>query len=289
MSRSIAVGLAILTFVSCASNSSKAIAKDCRPITQERFASALFENDVLLPVQANGKTAIFVFDTGLTDTSILTEGKDTLGTPAADLPPGGNPNWRYVFLEHLRATGVIWAKRAVPLLDWDHPKESAARKIESGVIGSDMILGRDVDLNLPGNEITFYKPSQHGCKLRPPWNTSYISVPMRLTQGHSPIIDILVNGVLSPFIVDTGASSIVLNAALGAEAQLEPNGRNCGKHLSSQAATIEIADLTERQVAICLRNPEKEKDGHNLLGMPFLLKHRLWLSFSSQTVFIAKP
>ena len=81
----------------------------------------------------------------------------------------------------------------------------AAGNQADGLLGADVLLAFDIDLNLPAHEMTLYKP-RYGCPdASPPWHEVYVSIDGVSTRRDRLLLPFELDGVGGTALLDTGA------------------------------------------------------------------------------------
>ena len=175
----------------------------------------------------------------------------------------------------------------------------AAGTHADGLLGADILLAFDIDLNLPAHEMTLYQP-RSGCpNAPPPWREAYASVDGVIAHRDRLLLPFELNGVRGTAILDTGAqmSSISQQMAqrvgLG-EADLASDRTVMAHGAAPDQIPVRIHRFATFRVGPAEMHaptlpvvPMSSGMGDALIGGDFLRGRRVWLSFSTQQVLLA--
>lgn len=179
------------------------------------------------------------------------------------------------------------------------PIELPPGPLFGGIVGSDMLGAFDLDLDRPGDRLTVYTVSGCGGDFVP-WTVPHVALPLHLSWDTGrPLLSVEVDGVTLTAMLDTGASTSVLDSAaaerLGMTPAIlakEPSGRGFG------AAGVDFS-RTEHRFRELRIGPERFEDvvltvldrtlpeADMLLGEDFLARHRVWISYRTRQLILA--
>ena len=162
------------------------------------------------------------------------------------------------------------------------------------VFGSDFLSNYDVDVDLPRQHFALYKTK--GCDAAmQPFDPPYIEVPFRIDDDHI-VLDIKVNGRPMTAILDTGASSTVIDRkdALDAGVNLDGLAADPVRHgigIDSRAVevhrhrfdSLEVGDERLNNFRLGVADFQ---GGRTLLGRDFLRVNRVLISYPRRMLFI---
>jgi hypothetical protein len=167
-----------------------------------------------------------------------------------------------------------------------------------GVLGSDVLLAFDLDIDVPGRAVTLYRPRR--CPdVRPPWRE-----PLERVEGVKAIRDrllipLVLDGVEGMGILDTGAQATTIGARMATRLGLtqqamagDPVVQHHGAGPGSQEGRLHRFGLLRIGPAAALQPvlsvlPVDIGVGDALVGEDFVDGRRIWLSFANREVFIA--
>lgn len=163
-----------------------------------------------------------------------------------------------------------------------------------GLLGADLLSAFDVDIDVPHGRLTLYSACPGAA---PPWREPYVALPGRLLRGRF-FIPVALDGTTIPVAVDTGAEYSVVSARAAQAAGV--SAAVLAHDPPAYLAVVGPDDVTARvhrfhQLRL---GPETYSDPvlpviaiqgqiEGLLGMNYLRRHRIWLSYAGGRVFVA--
>jgi len=175
----------------------------------------------------------------------------------------------------------------------------AAGNRADGLLGADILLAFDIDLNLPAQEMTLYQP-RHGCPdSPPPWRETYVSVDGVSTRQDRLLLPFELNGVRGTALLDTGAQMSSISQQMAERVGLlEADFASDRTVLAHGAAPDQIPVRIHRFTTFRVGPaemwapalpvvPMSSGMGDALIGGDFLRGRRVWVSFSTQQLFLA--
>jgi predicted aspartyl protease len=211
---------------------------------------------------------------------------------------GGQMDAQYpVVLHSLRFGSVNLVDYDVLTVNIVRPERENDASSAVGLIGADLLSRFDVELDFPNHRLTLYRVSS--CSGRfVPWTGAYDSFMASRTARKGFIIPVVLNGTSVRALVDTGSNISSIGresaSAVGVDAQTlanEPAGSFVGakgnavtahKHLFQ---TMAVGASTFRNARIFVQDASFPGIDM-LLGMDFLRTRKVWLSYSTNQVFI---
>jgi len=169
-----------------------------------------------------------------------------------------------------------------------------------GLLGADILLAFDLDIDLPGRRLTIYR-ARPCADSRPPWTVPYASVEGVGTRRDRLVVPLSINGADGRAVLDTGAQRTVIRPEFAArggvtQAMLDADPTSMMRGASREQAsfrlhrfeTVRIGTDVAHDVPLPVaRLPGAEEDA--LLGGDFLHGRRIWLSSASHQVFFTNP
>ena len=167
-----------------------------------------------------------------------------------------------------------------------------------GLLGADILLAFDLDLDLRAQRVTFYRARRACPEAVPPWNEPYVALAGVSTRRDRLMVPFELDGVGGLAILDTGAqlSSIsqLMLARVGlAEADLVADRTVMAHGAAPDHVPVRLHRFREFRVGPAVMHaptmpvvPMSSGMGDALVGGDFLHGRRLWLSFSTQRVFV---
>lgn len=168
-----------------------------------------------------------------------------------------------------------------------------------GLLGSDVLSDFDVDLDFPEHLIAFYQ-KQNCPTATPNWANPYSALSTGLSPAGRFFFPVQLDGHRLIATIDTGSQLTVLGmaaarslgvteAALSRDRAMTMQGVT-GTPISSRLhrfAKMELGNLVLRNPEIVVTNLNI-READMVLGVDLLSTRRLWLSYGSRRIFIAK-
>jgi predicted aspartyl protease len=173
-----------------------------------------------------------------------------------------------------------------------------AGNLVDGLLGADILLAFDIDLDLPAQEMTLYLPRSQCPDAPPPWEQAYVAVNGISTRQHRLLLPFELNGVSGTAVLDTGAqiSSISRQMAerIGLlDADLADDRTVMAHGAAPDQVPVRIHRFSDFRVGPTETHaptlpvvPMSSGMGDALVGGDFLRGRRVWLSFSTRRVLV---
>jgi predicted aspartyl protease len=167
-----------------------------------------------------------------------------------------------------------------------------------GLLGADILLAFDLDIDLPARRMTFYRARRECPEATPPWDEPYVAVAGITTRRDRLLVPFELDGVAGLGVLDTGAqaSSISKNMAerLGLAEEAMATDRLVMAHgAAPDQVPVRIHRFRELRVGSAVVRgpvlpvvPMSRGMGDGLVGADFMRGRRTWLSFSTQRIFV---
>ena len=167
-----------------------------------------------------------------------------------------------------------------------------------GLLGADLLLGFDMDIDVPGGALTLYRPRI--CpETRPPWPDKAIEITGVRARRDRLVVPFTLDGLEGTALLDTGATHNVLSLdfarRLGLTDQVlqaDPAFSQRGVGPSAVTARLhrfrllKIGPAIQHNPALTIL-PGDTGFGDALIGEEFLQGRRIWLSFRNRQVFVS--
>jgi predicted aspartyl protease len=261
-------------------------------------------NDVpFVTLMANGHPVVLVLDTGAERTVLLPSAAERIGAHAPQVEfqqrlrgISGSLSTREIELESFAAGGlsIPWHRAVVAPVTT--PKVFTTPF--DGLLGDDVLSGFDFDVDLPHQRMTFYE--RGACVTAPPWAGPYAAISTGQSRSEHLFFPVKLDGREVSAIVDTGAQRTTVAKwaanALGITEELLQHDQP----MTTYGATAEqlnshIHQFQQLQVgAEVIPRPQlvvsdvKLQDAAVVLGVDFLRSARIYISYASLEIFLAK-
>jgi predicted aspartyl protease len=169
-----------------------------------------------------------------------------------------------------------------------------------GLLGADILLASDIDLDLPNRRLTLYR-TRHACpEAEPPWIEASIGVAGIATRDNRLLVPFQLDGVEGIGVFDTGAQLTSISSKMAQRIGLEEvhfagDGTVMAHGAAPQQVAVPIHRFRALRVGPALMHepmlpvvPMTSGMGDALVGADFLQGRRVWLSFASQRVFVTR-
>jgi predicted aspartyl protease len=294
--------LALTGCVGSGRDASRACAFDRKAQFAVRFARGLPLADAVI----DGHPTTMMVDTGASGSLIARDASDRLKlrtdpTKVFQIEGIGGTSFEHpVTISSLTVGDLTLPERTLmvgpfklPVLDGETP---------DGILGNDIMALYDVDLDLPHRRVTLY--AARNCPGGgPPWQEAYDRVPTPYSAPGKAFafVPATIDGYASVAILDSGAMATTVSRsfALSAgttEASLDQDrsGTVLGASVSRTVSRLHRFD-TMTVGAERFRNPRfvvtdlPQDISDMIIGEDFLRSRRVWISYLSRMVYIARP
>jgi hypothetical protein len=297
--------LAPLTLAGCAGfghGMSQACAFDRKAQFAVRFARGLPLADAMI----DGHHATMMVDTGASGSLIARDASDRLKlrtdlTKVYQIEGIGGTSFEHpVTISSLTVGDLTLPERTLMVGPFKLPVLNG--EVPDGILGNDIMALYDVDLDLPHGRVTLY--AARNCPAGgPPWQEAYDRVPIPYSAPGKPFafVPATIDGYASVAILDSGAMATTVSRsfALSAgttEASLDQDraGTVLGASVSRtesrlhQFSTMTVgAERFQKPRFVVTDLPQDISD--MIIGVDFLHARRVWISYLSRMVYIARP
>jgi predicted aspartyl protease len=167
-----------------------------------------------------------------------------------------------------------------------------------GLLGADILLAFDMDLDLPNHRITFYRARRDCPDAAPPWTEAYVGVDGITTKRDRLLVPFELDGVHGMGVLDTGAQMSSISQGMAErigldEEQLELDRTVMAHGAAPDQVAVRIHRFRELRVGPAVMRspmlpvvPMTSGMGDALIGADFLRGRRAWLSFSTHRLFV---
>jgi hypothetical protein len=258
---------------------------------------------LVVPVGINGKWVRLVVDSGAERTTISQSAANRLGLPrdpkyvTQSLGIGGATTTTDVTVDRLVLGGVRFPVDRIAVGTFTLQTERGLNA--DGLLGADLLLGFDLDIDVPGGALTLYR-SRVCPNVRPPWPDKSVEIVGVRARKDRLLLPFELDNVAGLGILDTGAQRNVVGhdmaRRMGLDEQTmagDPSVRQRGvgptvtmAHIH-QFKLLRIGPVAEESPGITVL-PSDFGVGDALIGEEFLQGRRVWLSFRNRQVFVSQ-
>lgn len=177
--------------------------------------------------------------------------------------------------------------------------DTAAEPLADGLLGADILLAFDLDIDVPGKALTLYRV-RRCVNNQPPWQEPFVTVPGVTTRKDRLLIPFQLDGVSGTAILDTGASATTIGVQMARRMGLNEQTMAMDRKVLQRGAgtgtmTAHYHWFRELRVGPAVVQglmlsvlPTDVGVGDALIGEDFLEGRRVWLSFPTRQVFVSR-
>jgi len=265
----------------------------------------LWRNKLFVPVSVNGTPENFFVDTGAATTTISETVAGALNIPRDfdhtmdAFGVAGQESHLYIGqVEDLSVGGIDVRKHAFPVAAFGAFLMADGRTSAAGLIGADILSRFDVDIDIPHRKIALWRV--RGCsEVKPDWPGESPGVPIQIAISRHITVPVRIDGASLDLMLDTGAPDLLLNTLAAARAGATPEVLEENPHITGFGMNdrsypawlhifrrVEIGSQIYGDVRAVVVNRGRYGDfGDGLLGVEFLKRGRVWISYSTSTFF----
>jgi predicted aspartyl protease len=168
-----------------------------------------------------------------------------------------------------------------------------------GILGADILLAFDVDLDLQADRIALYRPRSDCRDAAPPWNEPFEKVAGIDTRRDRLFVPFQLDGVDGMAVLDSGAQVSSIGTQMLQRIGLLEDDMATDRSVMAHGAApdqvvvhlhrfheLRVGGVAAIQAPALPVVPMPSGTGDALLGADFLQGRRVWLSLSTQRIFI---
>jgi predicted aspartyl protease len=275
---------------------------DCNLTMIAQMPLRVEDHLLVVPAGINGKWVHLIVDSGAERTTISDATAERLGLPhdprykVRSTGIGGTTVSTDVTVDRLVLGGVHFPLERIAVGSF---KLQNGRGLNAdGLLGADILLAFDLDIDVPGGQLTLYR-ARRCPAARLPWQEPGAEITGVKARKDRLLIPFELDGATGLAILDTGAQREVVGVAMAR--RLDLNGQAMdGDPMVRQHGVGPMAVMTHLHKFKLLRigpvvqhSPRlavMETDagmGDALIGEEFLRGRRVWLSFSNRQVYVS--
>jgi predicted aspartyl protease len=299
--RSAALGLLLVLAAGCADAPGP-----CRVTVAGEFPLTSEHGLITVPVEVNRTKVTMVVDTGAQRSVLSADAASRLGLVgdphmATELIgvgglAGTHPDAlirRLAFADYATGPGSLAVGDMHPI-----PGGEASA---DGLLGEDLLRHFDLDLDLPHGQLRLYRVS--GCAGNfLPWSKPYAALPARLSWRHGAlVVSARLDGEPVRAVLDTGATGVIVGADAARRVGVTPAGLAADRRVQGHGAVGADFALARHRFAALVVGPLRAApvdllvldrplaEGDLLLGLAWLRRQPVWISYATRQVFVALP
>ena len=177
--------------------------------------------------------------------------------------------------------------------------DADANPLADGLLGADVLLAFDLDIDVPGKTLTIYRVRR--CpNSEPPWQEPFVAVQGVTARKDRLLIPFQLDGVSGTAILDTGASATTIGVQMAKRLGLNEQTMALDRKVVQRGAgtgsitahyhwfkELRVGPAIVRGLMLTVL-PTDAGVGDALIGQDFLQGRRVWLSFPTRQVFVSK-
>jgi predicted aspartyl protease len=275
---------------------------DCKLTMIAQMPLQVQDRLLVVPAGINGKWVRLVVDSGAERTTISSATADRLGLrhdpryKVQSVGIGGATTSTDATIDRLVLGGTHFPITRLAVGTFNLQSQRGLNA--DGLLGADILLTFDMDINVPDGTLTLYR-SRLCPSVQPPWQGPAIEIVGVRARKDRLLLPFQLDGVDGMALLDTGAQGNVLGVAMARRMGLnehalaiDPPVRNTGtggvviSHLH-RFNLLRIGPVVEEAPELVVLSSDFGV-GDALLGEEFLQGRRVWLSFRNRTVFVSR-
>jgi len=166
-----------------------------------------------------------------------------------------------------------------------------------GLLGADLLLAFDMDLNLPAGRMTLWRARRCG-PARPPWSVPAVEIDGIGSRRDRLLLPIVLDGAAGQAVLDTGAQSTTVSLGFARSAgvtdiMLATDPTAIAHGAAPNSVPVHVHHFAELRVGPAVIHdpvlpvvPVDASFGDALVGGDFLLGRRVWLAFATHQMFV---
>ncbi len=298
VTRAVAALLVLLLVNACGLNPI-----DCELHAVARLPLSVKKRLLVVPAGIDGNWVRLLVDTGAERTVLSEDATRRLNLTRDSNPRhvsggagvGGSYESRDAIIPALVLDGKKFIQGRIPVTELPWAQEWGV----DGLLGADVLLGYDIDIDVPGGALTLYR-ARRCPDVNPPWDEPSARIPGVRASKDRLLLPLEVDGAQGMGILDTGAQSTTLGnrmaVRLGLTAQdmagdiiVRHYGAGPGSQESRlhQFQVLKIGPAQATRPLLSVLSDDVPAIGDALVGEDFINGRRIWMSFTSREVFVA--
>ena len=252
---------------------------------------------------ANSKPVVLLLDTGAISTVLTPDAVKRIGATAPRIEfqrqingISGTMRTNEVELSNFVLGGLSLAWRRVDVAPIHTPQLFSIPL--DGLLGADILSTFDVDLDLNHHAMTLHRKGS--CATAPPWTGAYAAIKTGRSPNDHLFFPVQLDGHKVTAIIDSGAQLSVVTTQIARSLGVDDAALASDRAITTRGVTNEqLSSHVHRFKELivggeAIRDPNllvtdaRLKDADIVLGADFLSSHRVWLSYDSFRIFLAK-
>jgi len=264
----------------------------------------LWNERIFLPVTIEGAPRMMFLDTGAGMTSLSQDTATSLSLlrdfdHTTDVfGVGGQESHLYIAQTNKMTLGdLVFSGKSFPVSAFS--ERMADGSAIGGLIGADLVSKYDLDIDIPHRRLGFWKVS--GCsEIKPDWPGEASGTDMAVQPSRHVSLPVKLDGVRVDLLLDTGSPGLVVSTRAAARAGVSPEMLDESRPLQGHGINdrafsawlhvfprLEVAGQVYGDARAVVVNSGRMKDGGDgLLGIAFLKRGRVWVSYATGRFYV---
>lgn len=267
----------------------------CAPSKRAELPVRVRDGFAFVAASIGGTPVTLLLDTGAQGMLLTPDIVETLRLPVDPrtgtrlLGTGGVRTAPNAMLRDLRVGGLLMADSSAPVAAL--PGVPRTEPPLAGLLGSQFLATYDLDLDVPHGRMALYDPL--GCAA-PPFSLPYSVLPLNVSPEGDVFVTVQVNGLDLLALVDTGSRASIITEQAAERVGLGGAGSaNLARGVDGstlpirhvRAATLQVGTEVTANAPLSV-SPLLLGRGDMLLGLDYLGRRRVWMSYRSSRVVI---
>jgi predicted aspartyl protease len=265
----------------------------------------LFQDKLFIPVSIDGTERQFFIDTGAGITTISADLAAALSLPrdfdhtTDAFGVGGMESHLYIaHTQKVDIGGQSFANMAFPTASF--AEHLADGSTPGGLIGADLLSRFDLDIDIPHRRLGLWRVA--GCTdIKPDWPGDSSAADLSIQPSRHASVPVRLDGTTMDLLLDTGSPGLVVSTRAAARAGVTPDvleeSRELQGHgVNNRAFTawlhifqrLEVAGQVFGDARAVIVSNGRMQSGDGLLGVAFLKRGRVWVSYATGKLFVEK-
>lgn len=265
----------------------------------------LFQDKLFIPASIDGAERLFFIDTGAGITTLSQDLAASLNLPrdfdhtTDAVGVGGMESHLYIaHTQKIEIGGLSFANMAFPTAAF--AEHLADGSTPGGLIGADLLSHFDLDIDIANRRLALWHVA--GCtEIKPDWPAESSAADLSVAPSRHASISVRLDGTPMDLLLDTGSPGLVVSTRAAARAGVTPDmleeGRQLQGHgVNNRAFTawlhifqrLEVAGQVFGDARAVVVSNGRLQSGDGLLGVAFLKRGRVWVSYATGQLFVEK-
>ena len=263
----------------------------------------LWQDKLFVPVTIEGTPQFMAVDTGASTTVLSSSVAGALNIShdfdhTSDMEGVGGAD-SHLYIGEVRRLGVGFitlTNSRIPIADF--PMRMADGRDAAGLLGADILMHFDIEIDIARRRLDFWRIS--GCSsVQPDFEGAYSTAPMTIDNFRHVSVPVRIGLSTLDLTLDTGAPGLVLTRRAAARAGATPDVLDQDRKIGGSGVNnrafearlhifprVEVGTQVFGDVPAAVVDNSRLNRYDGLLGLMFLRRSRVWLSYATGTIFM---